>query len=654
MDKLGFCLFALACSIHAPAQEFNLGDARIPLVELHGLARFHTGNDPGWSDPGFDDSQWPLARIDQPWSVQGYKSDSGFAWYRFKIVVPPGHPHLGLYAPLGQVDSYEIFIDGQLVAKYGGMPPHEKVLHRSDYVPPIHRIPDELLPAGRPVEVAMRVWHRPYWTFTPPGPLLPLSIGDAQLLETQRELRIGSNLRAVSGWSFLFIACLLGFCAALGLFLLRPGEFEYLWFAGGELGIAALACWNSYLAAHAVEFHTFFIWYSLSLLIFGVCWPSFLATFLREPLRRLYWATVATGIVASFTFIPFLFQYISAGAFIILVYLVGILQLAGLVILVWIPARRGDLDARLLLAPQFLYIGARLAQGVIWFVQATGHFALASSWQNRFDLILTSPFNFSVESLVDFITQAAVLAILVHRFARKSRDEERLANEIEAARVVQQVLVPVENPTIPGFDIEAVYKPAGQVGGDFYQIIPTAQGGALIAIGDVSGKGMPAAMTVSLLVGTFRTLAHYTQSPSEILSAMNQRMQARSQGGFTTCLVLRAGPGGELSIANAGHLAPYVNGLELQIENGLPLGLTADATYAESHFNLAPNARVALITDGIVEARSKSGELFGFERAAKLSSESAGTVASAAQAFGQEDDITALTLSFTPSDVVAA
>ena len=81
-------------------------------------------------------------------------------------------------------------------------------------------------------------------------------------------------------------------------------------------------------------------------------------------------------------------------------------------------------------------------------------------------------------------------------------------------------------------------------------------------IGDVSGKGMPAAMTVSLLVGTVRTLAHYTQSPGEILTAMNQRMLARSQGGFTTCLVLRLDANGKLTVANAGHLAPYINGSE--------------------------------------------------------------------------------------------
>jgi hypothetical protein len=467
-------------------------------------------------------------------------------------------------------------------------------------------------------------------------------------------LRISDNLRSISGWSLLCIACLLGFCAGLGLFLLRPGEVEYLWFACAELSFALTAAWYSYPAAHPVEFHTFFIWNSLSLLVFGVCWPSFIVTFLREPRRVVYWMSIAISVGVSVALIPFLFQWISASAFIVLAYVLSIAAITGYLLLIWIPARRGDADARLLLAPQLLYLCATLGQGAIWFFQVTGHYGRASYWQSRFDVFLTWPFNFSLQSLVDLLVQAAVLAILVLRFARKSRDEERLKSELEAARVVQQVLVPVENPAIPGFEIQAVYKPAGQVSGDFYQIIPTAEGGALIVIGDVSGKGMPAAMTVSLLVGTLRTLAHYTENPAEILAAMNQRMLARSQGGFTTCLVLLMGSEGELAVANAGHLAPYLNGRELEIENGLPLGLTGDTTYAESRFKLDANARLTMMTDGIVEARNKTGELFGFERAAKLSSESASQIAETAQSFGQEDDITVLTLAYAPAEVLHA
>jgi len=651
MRKLGLYLLVLAWGFPAAAQEFNLSDARIPIAELHGLGHFHTGDDPHWSEPGFDDSAWPLARIDQPWSTQGFTSDSGFAWYRFKIVVSPGSSQLGFYYP-NPFDCYELYVDGRLAAKYGGMPPNPRVFPTVNYQPAVQRIPDELVPAGGTVQVALRVWHWPYWTFTAPGPYLPLYLGDARLLEAQRQLRISDNVLGVSGFNLLLVACLIGCCAGLGLFLLRPGEFEYLWFAGAELGLASLAWSRSYQAAFTMDFHTHFLWESLSYLAFDICWPTFIVRFLGQPRRRLYWTTITLAIATFLTFAPYLFQWTSAAAFIVLVYLTSTLMQTGFLLLVWIPARRGSADARLLLAPTLLYAFANLARGTLLvglILDPLDH----SLW-DRYNSILTWPFTFSVESLADFITQAAVLAIVVLRFARKSRDEERLANEIESARAVQQVLVPAENPSIPGFAIEAVYKPAGEVGGDFFQMVPTASGGVLIVIGDVSGKGMPAAMTVSLLVGTFRTLAHYTQSPGEILDAMNQRMLARSQGGFTTCLVLRVDADGTLTAANAGHLAPYIDGKEFATESGLPLGLAAEAHFEESSFPMLPLARLTLITDGVVEARSASGELFGFDRTAVIASESAETIAQAAQAFGQEDDITVLTLQFSPVEVIHA
>ncbi len=161
-------------------------------------------------------------------------------------------------------------------------------------------------------------------------------------------------------------------------------------------------------------------------------------------------------------------------------------------------------------------------------------------------------------------------------------------------------------------------------------------------------------MTVSLLAGTFRTLAHYTQSPGEILRAMNQRMLGRAQGGFTTCTVLRAEPGGKLIAANAGHLAPYLDGKELALENGLPLGLAADTNHTESTFRLAPGAQLTLLSDGVVEARNPAGDLFGFERTASISTLSAESIAQAAQNYGQEDDITVLTLAFAPVGAVHA
>ena len=104
--------------------------------------------------------------------------------------------------------------------------------------------------------------------------------------------------------------------------------------------------------------------------------------------------------------------------------------------------------------------------------------------------------------------------------------------------------------------------------------------------------------------------------------------------------------------ANAGHLAPYLDGKEITLDNGLPLGLTPDAQYRETCLSLPPGAQLTLITDGVLEARSAEGELFGFERTELISTQSAEKVAQAAQAFGQQDDITVLTVRLT-SDAAA-
>jgi serine phosphatase RsbU (regulator of sigma subunit) len=239
---------------------------------------------------------------------------------------------------------------------------------------------------------------------------------------------------------------------------------------------------------------------------------------------------------------------------------------------------------------------------------------------------------------------AVTLAILVRDLIHDRAEKQRLGAELAASRAVQQVLILERIPEVAGLTIEAVYEPFGEVGGDFYQILPLADGGSLIAIGDVSGKGMPAAMMVSLLVGTLHALVETTTSPGQLLAGMNRLVLGRSHGGFTTCLILRVGADGTATFANAGHISPYRNGQELQCENGLPLGLVAEASYAETRFELGEGEQLTLLTDGVVEARNVGGELFGFERTSACTAGTAETIARSAQGFGQDDDITVLTV----------
>lgn len=436
---------------------------------------------------------------------------------------------------------------------------------------------------------------------------------------------------------------LLAAFAGFFLFWMRPADREYLWFALYELltGVQHLcADWSMFYPTS---------WKASWLLDDSLATSSwlffllFIFKILNGRRNWLFWAAVGTEIATTGGTLISLAGWISWGHWRIGALLFLIPYFSCILILLYRRARQGIADAQLMLAPVAICyvtwfatvcLGVLNAYGQAWVGRYFAWFFVVSRW----------PFPFTFLNVADMLMLLAVLAVLPLRFARSRRDEERLSAEMESARTVQQVLIPTEIPSVIGFDIQCVYKPAGHVGGDFFQIIPIASGGLLVAIGDVSGKGMPAAMTVSLLVGTLRTLAHFTHSPSEILSAMNQRMLARSQGGFTTCLVLRAAPDYTLTIANAGHLSPYLQGTEVEVINGLPLGLAEESTYAESAFMLSENAQLTLVTDGIVEARTRGGELLGFERTAALSTQAAESIAHAAQDFGQEDDITVLTL----------
>lgn len=180
---------------------------------------------------------------------------------------------------------------------------------------------------------------------------------------------------------------------------------------------------------------------------------------------------------------------------------------------------------------------------------------------------------------------------------------------MESARRVQSLLVPTYLPTTPHFHFEAAYVAASEVGGDFYQVLPQADGGLLVVVGDVSGKGLRAAMLGTLMVGAFRALAQDEHSPVKILSRLNLQLAPPSGDGFVTCIVLHLTAEGRGVFANAGHLSPYCNGEEIVCDSGLPLGLLPHSEYTESVLKLRPGDTLTLLSDGVVEAPNPTGEL---------------------------------------------
>ena len=232
------------------------------------------------------------------------------------------------------------------------------------------------------------------------------------------------------------------------------------------------------------------------------------------------------------------------------------------------------------------------------------------------------------------------------RYARTQMEKATLDGEMAAAREVQRVMVPENLPSIRGYAIESVYCPAAEVGGDFFQVIPLKSGNTLIVIGDVSGKGVSAAMIVSMIVGMLSVVTSFTEEPAEILGELNRRLCGRARGGFATCFLVRLEEGGQILLGSAGHPPPYLNGAEIPFAGSMPLGMIENAVYTQAKLDIRAGDRVVLVTDGIPEARNERGVLLGFSRVESLVREgaTARTVADAAQHHGQNDDLTVISI----------
>ena len=234
--------------------------------------------------------------------------------------------------------------------------------------------------------------------------------------------------------------------------------------------------------------------------------------------------------------------------------------------------------------------------------------------------------------------------VLLRHFRSSQRRQQAMEEDVKQAQQVQQVLIPEELQKVPGLTIESEYRPAREVGGDFFQIIPNANDGSvLIVVGDVTGHGLQAGMLVALIVGAIRSTAETNADPLAMMEALNRRLCGRGEA-HATGLALRIAADGSVTMANAGHLPPYLNGKELPMDGALPLGMVATAEFPVSRFQLDPGDTLMLLSDGIAEAQNKEGQLFGFERIRDLVRKpiTAAEVATAAQNFGQQDDISVL------------
>jgi hypothetical protein len=618
--------------------------AQIPIQWEQGVNslnsgwRTHSGNDNAWATPSYDDSSWQLTTLNAPHTPTLDAYDE--RWYRLRLDLPAHHRPLALLDS-GAAGIFEVYLNGRLLPGARLHSAWRISWLSSNWIVPLEDGECSIESSPCVLAVHTRVPSNSLFHWNPARLAIQISLGTLGAIDDAATARQNQLLRT---FTLRYGIALLLVLAAIPLILLsrfQPNHREYFW-----IGLNLL-CLSFMGISHSPAK---FIFVTLpAIYLSPITQIEFTFAFAGRPITRIWRVYEGIILLAVVTLLPLLwfgaldyfpYQAIEASLLVPATFILPVL------LFVWY--RRGNGEAGWLFVPSLLPLLSICLIDLALIGMWLGSPRLASI----LNPIPIGPFFIRVDDPGNLLYLFSIGIVIFLRFNRVSHQQARATAEWEAARAVQQVLIPAETPDVANFQIETVYKPASEVGGDFYQVVHTQGGGILVVIGDVSGKGMPAAMTVSLLVGTFRTLAHYTQLPGEILRAMNQRMIGRNSGGFTTCLVLRSDVDGSLIVANAGHIPPYLDGKELALENGLPLGLRSESAYTESTLQLAPGAQLTLFTDGIVEARDASGELFGFDRTAAISALPAEAVAQVALDFGQEDDITVLTLTFAPAEVL--
>jgi hypothetical protein len=646
-------------------EHLQLGRSAVPL---YGPWKFSIGDSPIdpstgqplWANPAFDDSHWedvdltPASGSQNPvsgisgyvpgWTARGHAGYWGYAWYRLRVQIDSGsNIQLALAGP--QIDdAYQLFDNGTMVGYFGDF---------SSHLPQIYYAQPVLIPLAQSHSLtrvlAVRVWMQPstlYQSSTVGGIESAPVIGEASTIALVQQSHQDEITRAYL-WQPIeaFFLGWLGLLA-LSLSLFDRSDRVYIWI-GGLLLLAAIdatsgsfAVWSTRIHASYDQIsHNFFL-YSLEYAGWVMIWR----VWFRQ--RRPYWLPwalvpmiIALGISEALA--ENFFPAVAGTHFTTIGHSVSLLvrlMLASFLLLIVVQAIRDQgIEGWLALPPVLLASTAEFSHEI----QLLG---VRVTW---------FPFgvqmNLAVASRLLLVLVLTIL--LVRRLVLSIRLQRLMALDFKQAQEVQSVILPQSHSRIPGLEIESEYRPARQVGGDFFQIIPhPSDGSVLIVVGDVAGKGLQAGMLVALLIGAIRSSAETTTDPLAILQALNRRLIGRGEA-FATCLAIRIASDGHATLANAGHLPPYLNGDPIELAGALPLGAVDGAEFSVTHFQLKPNDKLFITTDGLAEATNSEGQLFGFARVQDLvkAGTSISAIAEAIQHYGQEDDISIVSLTRAPA-----
>lgn len=653
----------------APGDIYDATGLGAPLLLDKGW-RVGITADPAASTQNFDDSQWAVRNaienfpeIPEPKDDTATPDTGGvhvqvgpgadklgrYVWFRIHIRLAPNHAPVALMMELpvsrstamslgSGGTSISVYANGQLVTPDG---PNGSNAEHYQQISRLYKL--NIASTQTDLTLAIRSIY------------VPLGYNAYTSFFATRSFRIGypgDLQRGLMTWNdgTLFeriprlVYSIVLFVLAIFLFALyyaQPGHNEYLWLALHELAQAPIGFveWAGSTA------HIDSLWYAALVLelmaISAYLFFEFLVSFLG--LRRRWYISLLRYSAPVLAFIGPMLLLVGHSTAIGIVLAIVMLSSAiwgtgwlffNLATLIAATVRR-NFEAGLLLIPFLLSLLGSLEPAI-----TAGMNEVLDHPEKSPLTIFFGPIPVHLAAIADFTGVLAIIIIIFLRFLRIQEDQQRATSELAAARSVQELLIPREKAVTPGFEVDAVYNPAAEVGGDFYHVQAVGNDGVLVVIGDVAGKGLKAAMNVSMIMGALRRWTD--PNPAHILTSLNRVLTGSES--FTTCQAAWFGADGELVMANAGHLPPYLNSQEIAIPGGLPLGVVADVQYEEIRLYLHPGDRLLMLSDGVVEARKSSGELFGFDRVHNLSNQSAFYIAEAARDFGQIDDITVLTV----------
>jgi hypothetical protein len=648
------------------AAHIRLGQSAVPL---YGPWKFTVGDSPVdplthaplWAQPGFDDSKWETVDLTPKngtfdpvggytgyvpgWTAKGHAGYWGYAWYRIRVLLEtrPGD-ELALAGPPDVDDVYQVFDNGGLVGSFGDFSGRQPVTYYAQ--PMMFSLPQSAGgDTGSSTRVlAFRVWMEPEALATQPdagGFHTAPVLGEAGAVTAGYKLRWLEVARSYLPFAIEAHLYALLALVAFSLIMFDRSDRVYLWIGTVFLlravsdALTAFDVWTRHVSIRADSLlsYGFFTplicagWVMVWWVWFGRQRPAWLPRAVAG-LALLYMISNIIGEELFFTFVP----HPIAAAFHMVSLVARLLFLALFAWIIVQGIRSRGLEGWLVL-PAILLLGVGIFGGelavlhirVVWFPLGVG-------------------INLTHEA--SLLLAATVSLLLLRRLLLSVRRQRLMALDVKQAQEVQQMILPEARTTAPGLVIESEYRPAREVGGDFFQIISRpADGSLLIVAGDVTGKGLKAGMMVALLVGAIRSTAETRTEPGYLLGVLNRRLLGRGDA-QATCLALNIARDGKVTLANAGHLPPYLNGEPVAMEGALPLGMIEGAEFSRLCFQLKEGDRLVLISDGIVEATDADGRLFGFERVHEMlrTAISAAELAGAAQSFGQEDDMSVISV----------